>query len=41
MTSVSRALIALVTLLILWRFKIPEPALIVAAAIAGIVLYRG
>lgn len=35
------ALIGIVSLIILWRFKIPELALIAVAAIAGIVLYRG
>jgi chromate transporter len=33
------AVIGLASLLILWRFKIPEPILIVVAAIAGVILY--
>jgi chromate transporter len=39
--DIPTAIIGLASLVILWRFKIPEPALIAAAAIAGIVLYRG
>jgi chromate transporter len=35
------AIIGLVSLLILWRFKLPEPLLIAIAAVAGILLYRG
>jgi chromate transporter len=35
------AIIAIVSLLILWRFKVPEPLLIGAAAVAGVLLYRG
>lgn len=35
------AIIGIVSLLVLWRFKVPEPLLIGIAAIAGIFLYRG
>lgn len=35
------AIIAIVSVLILWRFKVPEPLLIAAAAVAGVLLYRG
>jgi chromate transporter len=35
------AIIGLISLVILWRFKIPEPVLIALAAIAGVILYRG
>jgi len=34
-------LIALVTLAIVWRFKIPEPVIITIAGIAGLLLFRG
>lgn len=33
------AIIALASLLALWRFKIPEPFLVATAAIAGVILY--
>jgi chromate transporter len=35
------AIIGLVSLLMLWHFKLPEPLLIAAAALAGTLLYRG
>lgn len=35
------ALIALITLGIVWRWRIPEPFLIAAAGIAGLLLFRG
>ncbi|HEY6008083.1 MAG TPA: chromate efflux transporter [Geobacteraceae bacterium] len=35
------ATIATASLLILWRFRVPEPLLIGAAAVAGFLLYRG
>lgn len=35
------ALVAVITLILLLRWKIPEPVLIVAAGIAGLALYRG
>ena len=35
------AIIALLALLILWRWKMPEPAIILAAGIAGLVFYKG
>ncbi|QWV93289.1 hypothetical protein KP004_19315 [Geomonas oryzisoli] len=35
------AIIGAVSLAILWRFKIPEPLLLTAAAIAGVFLYAG
>src|SRR5206468_9188878 len=34
------ALIAAVTLLVIIRFKLPEPAIIATAALAGVLLYR-
>lgn len=34
------AIIAIISLVLLWRFKTPEPWLIGAAAVAGIALYR-
>lgn len=34
------AIIGIVSLLILWRFKLPEPLLIGVAAVAGVILYR-
>lgn len=39
--DVPTAMIGIVSLLILWRFKVPEPILIGLAAIAGVFLYRG
>lgn len=39
--DVPTAIIALASLVILWRFKVPEPALIAVAAMVGIGLYRG
>jgi len=33
--------IAIVSLLLLWRWKLPEPALIAAAAVVGLFLYKG
>ncbi len=39
--DIPTAVIAAVSLLVLWRFKIPEPAIIAVAAIAGIILYHG
>ncbi len=38
--DVPTAIIALVSLIILWRFQVPEPLLIGASAIAGIALYH-
>ncbi len=38
--DIPTAVIAAVSLLILWRFKIPEPAIIAVAAIVGIILYH-
>lgn len=35
------AIIGIVGLLILWRFKVPEPLLIGVAAVLGVVLYHG
>lgn len=35
------AIIGLTGMLLLWRFKVPEPLLIGAAAVAGMILYRG
>lgn len=35
------AIIAIVSLLVLWRFKVPEPLLVALAAVAGVFLYRG
>ena len=40
-TDLPTALIAFASLVLLWQFKIPELVLIGAAAITGIVLYRG
>jgi chromate transporter len=38
--DIPTALLALVTVALLWRFKkLQEPAIIVAAALAGLVLY--
>jgi len=34
-------LIALATLAVVWRFKIPEPLIIAAAGLAGLLLFRG
>jgi len=34
-------LIALIALAIAWRFKIPEPVIIAAAGITGLLLFRG
>jgi chromate transporter len=39
--DVPTAIIAVLALLILWRWKAPEPAIIVAAGIAGLVFYKG
>lgn len=38
--DVPTAGIALLALLILWRWKVPEPAVILAAGIAGLLIYR-
>jgi chromate transporter len=38
--DVATGMIAGICLLVLWRFKIPEPYVVVACAIAGIVLHR-
>jgi chromate transporter len=35
------ALIALASLAALWRFKVPEPLLVLAAAAVGLVLWQG
>ncbi|WP_224962196.1 chromate efflux transporter [Geomonas subterranea] len=35
------AIIGLASVLVLWRFKIPEPLLIAIAAVAGVMLYKG
>ncbi len=40
-TDAVTAVIGVASLVILWRFKIPEPALIAVAGVVGIVLYRG
>ena len=37
--DVPTALVGLVTLALLWRWRIPEPLLVLAAGIAGLVLY--
>jgi chromate transporter len=39
--NIPTAIIGVISLLILWRLKIPEPFLIAAAAIAGVLLYQG
>ncbi|UFS70963.1 chromate efflux transporter [Geomonas sp. RF6] len=39
--DVPTAIMCAASLLILWRFKVPEPLLIAVAAVAGIFLYRG
>jgi chromate transporter len=39
--DIPTALIGLVSLVLLWRFKVPELALIAGAAIAGVILYHG
>jgi hypothetical protein len=33
--------IGVINSLLLWRWKLPEPALIAAAAIIGVFLYKG
>lgn len=39
-TDVAAAALALVTVWVLWRFKkVPEPLVVVVAAVAGLVLY--
>ncbi len=38
--DVTTAIIGAVSILLLWKFKLPEPAIIAAAAIAGIVLHH-
>lgn len=39
--DVSTAIIGLVSALVLWRFKAPEPLLVAVAAVAGVLLHRG
>jgi len=39
--SIPTAAIALVTLGIVWRWKVPEPLLIAAAGMLGLLLFRG
>lgn len=39
--DVQTAVIGIVGLVLLWKFKIPEPLLVVAAAVAGVMLYSG
>ncbi len=38
--DVATAIICIVSLIVLWRFKVPEPILIAAAAVAGMILYQ-
>jgi len=40
-SDIPTAVIALSSLVALWRFKVPEPLLIGAAALAGVLLYKG
>ena len=40
-TDIPTAAIGVVSLLILWRWKLPEPLLIAGAAIIGVILYKG
>jgi len=40
-TDPATAMIGVVSLLVLWRFKVPEPLLIGIAAAAGLFLYKG
>ncbi len=39
--DVPTAIIAVLALLILWRWKAPEPAIIAAAGVAGFIFYKG
>src|SRR5713101_264329 len=39
--DVPTSLIALLSLSVLWRWRVPEPAIIVAAGIAGLIFYKG
>jgi chromate transporter len=39
--DVPTAVIGIVSLLILWRWKVPEPLLVAVAAVLGVLLYRG
>ena len=40
-TDFATIVIAILTLGILWRFRLPEPCLVGAAAVAGLVLFPG
>lgn len=37
--DIPTALVGLVTLALLWRWKLPEPLLVLAAGVVGVVLY--
>jgi chromate transporter len=39
-TDIPTILIAIISLLLLFKWKIPEPLLISAAAVAGLILHR-
>jgi len=39
--DIHTSIIGIVSLLLLWRWKLPEPLLIAGAAIAGFFLYKG
>jgi chromate transporter len=38
--DIPTAVIALVTLVVLWRFRIPEPLVVLVAAAVGLVVWR-
>lgn len=39
-TDAVTAFIAIVTLGILWRWKVPEPVIVVAAAVVGLLMFQ-
>ena len=38
--DVPTAVVALISLGVLWRFKVPEPILVVAAGIVGLIVFQ-
>ena len=40
-TDVTTVLIGIISLIVLWRWKPPEPLLVAAAAVVGVLLYKG
>jgi len=41
MTDMATVLIGIISLIVLWRWKPPEPLLVAVAAVVGVLLHRG